>query len=219
MEKKSRDCLLLVAYIILTIILPKVIGNLNHDITVSFNTYYSFFTYLILFMIIILLKTEKFISDYKKFKKNLWEEVNRIITYALIVILLFVITGILISNLHISNENENTINQYIYNNQILTGICIIFLGPVVEEIIFRQLFMDNMKKYILATLISSILFGLIHCMDGVILYRDLHQLINGLNYFVFGFSLCLVYKKTKNIYSIIIIHAASNILAMVSSSL
>lgn len=85
---------------------------------------------------------------------------------------------------------------------ISTGI----IGPIFEEILFRYIFYNRLKKkYSIKTaiLINSIVFALIHMTP-----------INMLYAFILGIILNLSYEKYQSIISPILIHIAGNIIVL-----
>lgn len=85
---------------------------------------------------------------------------------------------------------------------IFTFISACVLAPIMEEVIFRGFFLQRMahkwgiKK---AVIISSIIFGLGH--------------FDVIGAFMFGVVMCLLYIKTKNIWTNIAVHALNNLIA------
>ena len=86
----------------------------------------------------------------------------------------------------------------------------VVVAPVMEEIVFRGMILESMKKYspLFALIFSSVLFALAHLN----LYQGLP---------VFGMSLAfgLVYLKTGSLAASIYMHFVNNLLAVVASYL
>lgn len=83
-------------------------------------------------------------------------------------------------------------------NLISSGI----IGPIYEEILFRYLLYNRLKKKYQSTkaiIITSILFGLIHISPIKIIYA-----------LILGFIINFSYEKNKNILAPILIHIAAN---------
>ena len=93
-----------------------------------------------------------------------------------------------------------------------TNIFIVFistclLAPIVEEIMCRGLILNNLlskKSILFSILISSIIFGVIHL-----------NLLQGLNAFILGISLSIVYIKTRNLYACMLGHFLNNIISII----
>ena len=83
-----------------------------------------------------------------------------------------------------------------------TGI----VGPILEEILFRYVFYNRLKKkYSKKTsiIINSTIFALVHLSPISINYA-----------FILGITLNLVYEKYKNIKAPILVHIAGNIMVL-----
>lgn len=96
-------------------------------------------------------------------------------------------------------SEETTFLQY-----LLIFVMISFLGPLVEEIIFRGVLIERFGLkygYTKAVFISSILFGILH--------------VDIIGAFLFGLVLSLIYLKTKSLLLPFLIHAANNAVATV----
>ena len=100
-------------------------------------------------------------------------------------------------------------------NPLTTEILILGLAPAIfEEVVFRGIFMDNLKKSgksdMAALLISALFFGLIHMTNAVngnipqALVQTGYSIVVGL---VFG----AIYIRTGDLLSVMIAHAAIDI--------
>lgn len=89
-----------------------------------------------------------------------------------------------------------------YEPYIWTLLDVVILGPIIEEIIFRGLMINILRKkvnYIWAIAISAVLFGIWH---GI--------LIQGVYTAIMGIILGYVYIKTDNLFYPILIHMGNN---------
>lgn len=80
------------------------------------------------------------------------------------------------------------------------------IGPIYEEILFRYIFLNRLKKYYSpkkAILINTIIFALIHINPIKIIYS-----------FILGLIINITYTKHKNIISPILIHISANTIAI-----
>ncbi|RJX24694.1 MAG: CPBP family intramembrane metalloprotease [Acholeplasma sp.] len=97
---------------------------------------------------------------------------------------------------------------------ILMIVSAVFIGPVVEELIFRKALFGLIKKDSLALIASTVIFGLIHVIGESSIQA---ALINGLSYFVMGFVFGLIYLKNKrNIVVPILVHILSNAISILA---
>lgn len=99
-------------------------------------------------------------------------------------------------------EDGNVINTSNIYMTIFTFISACVLAPIMEEVIFRGFFLQRMAyKWGIkrAVIISSLIFGLGH--------------FDVIGAFMFGVIMCLLYIKTKNIWTNIAVHALNNLIA------
>ncbi len=92
-----------------------------------------------------------------------------------------------------------------------TVVSTVIMAPIMEELMIRGLTLNKLlsgsKKWT-AIIVSSIVFGVIHM-----------NLLQGLNAFVLGVVLALVYYKTRSLITCMLCHAANNILSVVGGVL
>jgi len=91
---------------------------------------------------------------------------------------------------------------------ILMIISAVFIGPVIEELIFRKALFGLIKKDSIAIIVSTLVFGFIH----VVTEKSFAEaIVNGVAYFVMGFVFSYIYIKAKrNIMIPIIVHIINN---------
>ncbi|WP_369903609.1 type II CAAX prenyl endopeptidase Rce1 family protein [Bacillus manliponensis] len=84
-------------------------------------------------------------------------------------------------------------------SKVLSVISVCIFAPIMEEIIFRGFFLNRMAyKWGIkpAIIVSSLMFGFGH--------------IDVIGAFLFGVIMCLLYIKTKSLWTAIIVHALNN---------
>lgn len=87
---------------------------------------------------------------------------------------------------------------------LLISSCII--GPIYEEIIFRYILLNKLKKFNspkTSIIISSLIFSILHLNPTKIFFS-----------FILGLILNITYNKTNNIITSIIIHISTNTIAL-----
>ena len=97
-------------------------------------------------------------------------------------------------------SNNNLIPLYI--SILSSGI----IGPILEEILFRYILLNKLKKFNTkktSIIIATIIFGIIHINPIKIIYA-----------MILGLVLNIIYSKTNNIKSSIIIHISANIISI-----
>jgi uncharacterized protein len=89
-----------------------------------------------------------------------------------------------------------------------------FLGPIVEELIFRKAFFAVFKNPIIALFVSSITFGLIHVIAEP---TFLDAVMTSIPYVLLGFVFGYIYlKNNRNVWIPIIVHIISNSISIIS---
>ena len=85
----------------------------------------------------------------------------------------------------------------------ITLFCAVLISPILEEIFFRKLLIDRLKKYgeRLAVVLSSVLFALSHATSQQLFYS-----------FFFGIILSTLYVKTGRVRYTILLHIIVNFL-------
>lgn len=132
---------------------------------------------------------------YKKYKKNNKLNINYVIKYILL--------GILLSttyNLYISLIIDYKVSKLPILIQIISsGI----IGPVIEELLFRGIIYNKLKEFNntnKAMIISTIIFSLVHLNIIDIIYT-----------LIVGYILVYIYNKHNNLKYPIILHISLNI--------
>jgi membrane protease YdiL (CAAX protease family) len=93
---------------------------------------------------------------------------------------------------------------------IAAGFMIICVAPFCEEFFFRGFFYGALRtkfSVVAAALIDGLLFGAIHFeggTDGLLIVPPLAAL---------GFIFCLVYERTRSLYTVIALHSINNSIA------
>jgi CAAX protease family protein len=93
---------------------------------------------------------------------------------------------------------------------VVAGIMIICVAPFAEEFFFRGFFYGALRtkfSVVVAALIDGLLFGMIHFeggTDGLLIVPPLA---------VLGFIFCLVYERTRSLYTVVALHSINNSIA------
>jgi CAAX protease family protein len=93
---------------------------------------------------------------------------------------------------------------------VVAGVMIICVAPFAEEFFFRGFFYGALRtkfSVVVAALIDGLLFGAIHFeggTDGLLIVPPLA---------VLGFIFCLVYERTRSLYTVVALHSINNSIA------
>lgn len=102
-------------------------------------------------------------------------------------------------------------DEYLFSQNVasLLGVCII--APIVEEIVFRVVILNQIaKRYNLKSgiIISSLLFGAVHLMNGGLdLFSAIQLIVSGT---LMGMLLSLIYLKENSVWACFTVHALYN---------
>lgn len=121
-----------------------------------------------------------------------------------------ILSSIVNGDYAISN-NQQTIISLTGDNPAITAIIAVFLGPVVEELIFRGIIFRAIRPFgkIPACAVSALTFGLIHVLSAVI-SGNIHEILLIIPYLAMGLSLSVIYEKRRNILLPICVHMTQN---------
>lgn len=175
--------------------------------------------YLILMFLIVIIM----IPDIWKQGKKFIQSPKTLLLIPLGVILVFFLDNLLMENIiqaflwklagsAPANSNTERVFEMIRNSPIFFFFLTCFLGPVLEEILYRYTAFGLVEKRSvwLAHIITALLFAFQHVVDAGIYGGDATQFINIGGYMVFSLIMTSIYSKTKNLCIPILIHIATN---------
>lgn len=87
----------------------------------------------------------------------------------------------------------------------LAFVSLVLLAPIAEELLFRGFLFGNLRRHIsfvLATIITSLLFALAHGQWNV-----------GIDVFIVSLALCYLRERTGNIWAGVMLHMIKNMIA------
>ncbi len=144
--------------------------------------------------------------------------------YVLISILAFyvvtIVSNVLSNALYndSSSTNQDTIVAIVKNNAlcfIIMTIQACIIGPIVEELIFRQALFDVINNKYAAIAFSSILFAAMHITTSSGSLRFMLSII--IPYLASGICFGVIYEKGhRNIWPSILVHMITNFLSILS---
>jgi membrane protease YdiL (CAAX protease family) len=123
-------------------------------------------------------------------------------------------TFVILYSLLFAPEGEQSVTEDLGADQstaklILAGFVVIVVAPIGEEFFFRGFFYRALRSrltVLVAAAIDGIVFGLIHFSGS-----DTLDLLPVLGFL--GFVFCLVYERTKTLYTVIALHSLNNSIA------
>ena len=88
-----------------------------------------------------------------------------------------------------------------------------FIGPILEELIFRWFIFSSINKsLIIKVIVSSILFGLMHFIPSIGAISLNELCLQSIQYVSAGIAFCLVYIKRGNVVFGIAAHMSINLM-------
>ncbi|WP_119326979.1 type II CAAX endopeptidase family protein [Companilactobacillus musae] len=146
----------------------------------------------------------------QKFTKGTW---SIIIVATLLTLLINFATVPFMRN---SNANVDALKLVANNSMIILIFFTIFVAPILEEILFRGIFMNwfFVNNPILSIIVSGVIFGYVHAPFGAGT-----DWIYALSKVLLGVVLAGVYYRTKNIKADITVHFLNNFLAILAGAI
>jgi len=177
-------------------------GEKAHAIIIALFLYLLFFLFLIPYYI--------HYPDRIKDKKlvRIWKEIGFTIRYPLrdLFILVFYVASFLVLFYNAIGEIVNTGTLFFDPSGITAWIVVGFFWAIAEEITFRgYLIMGLQRKTnsLITIIVSSVLFGLYHSLQGFIHYGIWDAMLNA---FLFGIFLAILRIKSKSFFIPFVIH-------------
>lgn len=139
------------------------------------------------------------------------------IIYNLIVLLIYPDFG--------TNQNQNAVVDMIQNIPVLSFFSVAIFAPLAEEITYRLCLTGTIakKSKIIAIVVSSVLFGLIHSafIDLSFLTMTKEEIINEVvalpSYVISGLVMAIAYTKEDSLAVSITAHFTNNFIAFIQS--
>lgn len=144
------------------------------------------------------------------FKRSTW------LIVGIAVLLTFAINAVTVPLMNKSNANVDALQLVAKNNIAILVFFTIIVAPILEEILFRGIFMNWFfaNTPIVSVLLSGLFFGYAHAPLSANT-----DWIYFLSKVLLGVVLASVYSKTKNIKANITVHFLNNFLAILAGAL
>lgn len=152
---------------------------------------------------------DKFLErNHGKVKKNFIKKVKKIVKEILMYVLVSTIYNFILG-LFIDGKpgNQEGIEQNLPDGLVFSLILIVFIGPILEEFIFRFLPSKFIKNKMLYIIISSLVFAGLHVFDDPNAFYYIWCYLPDALYW------CYRYYKTKDILVPISLHMCNNFIA------
>lgn len=175
---------------------------------------------LLAMMIALIIQTIKcydlLVDSFKEFLRSIAKNIRVILICFAILFGSMLIFGLMYEFFGIegSSANQENLIAISGNNRFGFILLAVVFAPLLEEMVFRGAIFASMRKhgrYILAFLVSSLAFGLLHIVADITeLVFKWEQLLFLMQYSVLGLLMAIAYEKTGSIWSSIFLHALWN---------
>ena len=114
------------------------------------------------------------------------------------------------------NVNDNSIGAMVQQNYTLMAIGAVILAPITEELLFRGLIFRGLydRSPAVAHILTMVLFSLIHVSGYVGMYDIKLLFFCFLQYLPAAYCLNFAYRYSGNIIAPILMHMATNLVAL-----
>ena len=180
----------------------------------------SYLVYVVLALYGFFLFKDRLIQQWNEIRKTkrkfFFEVLKGWLLLFLITILFALLSEILKQVLGLSGQgqNEASIQSAFKEQPLLIVVFACVIGPVVEEVFFRQILLKYLRKYLsswLSIFIVGLAFALTHMHS-----LDLSEWINAIYYLGGGLAFSIIYVKEKeNIYYPLVVHMIVNSLSFI----
>lgn len=207
--------------------------NFINDYTIGQNALIMFFSYVIVLVPLFLLNRKRLVYDFISFKNDKQTKpigfiVQGFAEFFVVTIALGLVQTLLSQAFGFGTDSVNQASIEIMLKSkyaVLMIVTVVFIGPLVEEIVFRTSIFNLVKNKKLAILISSIVFGSIHLVTELIMlfsgqftfFLLAETLAMSIPYVGMGVFFAYLYNKSnQNLFVVYVIHALANLLSVVT---
>lgn len=214
---KSLISFLLIISMLFWGIIPTILlalFNINPETLSNTTKYIITFINDLLYLILLTSIYYKTIKKdlYKYFNNNFKNNFKTSLSYWGVGLLIMYISNIIIAivtNGQIA-QNEEAVRSLINIAPLYMAFQVGIYAPLTEELIFRKSIRDIIDNKYIYALISGLIFGGLHAITSI---NNLISLLYLIPYCSLGIAFGLLYAKSNNIFSTIIIHSIHNLLA------
>ena len=203
------------------LICPSLFSSLFNSGINSSNFWISNFSrlavYLGTFLVILLIVRKDIFNQFKEFIKNPKKVLNKGFTYWMYGLIVMLISNLIVTSI-VGNiaVNEQSTREMITSAPIYAIPTIIFIGPFLEELVFRFCFRKAFTKEIPYALFCAFIFGLLHVLTAFESFTltsfltHASELLFIVPYGSLGYFFAKAYYETDNIFSSVIPHILHN---------
>ena len=184
------------------------------------STIANYLVYVVLALYGSFLFKDRLIQQWNEIRKTKRKFFFGVLTGWLFLILMTILFALLseilkqVLGLSGQGQNEASIQSAFKEQPLLIAVFACVIGPVVEEVFFRQILLKYLRKCLsswLSIFIVGLAFALTHMHS-----LDLSEWINAIYYLGGGLAFSIIYVKEKeNIYYPLVVHTIVNSLSFI----
>ena len=172
---------------------------------------------IIIFLVLFMIFRKKIVEDFKKMKTDLKKNLNIGFKYYFVGFLIMIASNLLLTLIFGGMATNEEVNrQYLKMYPLYSIVAMVFVGPLVEEIVFRLGFRKSFDKWLPYALFSGLFFGALHvytAFEGMAfaeMLKNWNQVLYIVPYSALGFAFAKAYFETDNIWTTMLIHVLHN---------
>ena len=193
-------------------LIPVYLFHLDHsNLSIAMRVVLSTFSSFIIAIVLFFLYRKELIEEFKKFKKNLLENIDTGFHYWLIGLGIMIISNLILTFVFNTGtaKNEAAVQEMIQALPYLMILDAGILAPFNEEIVFRKTLKDIFLNHKWLFVISSfLLFGGAHVIGSASSWKDYLFIIP---YGALGASFAVAYAKSDTVFTSMTVHMIHNI--------
>ncbi|MDY6063305.1 MAG: type II CAAX endopeptidase family protein [Erysipelotrichaceae bacterium] len=183
----------------------------NESLSILLKIIYT----LVITVVFIFIMRKALVDDFKNIKGNYKAVIIQTLKYLGLMLVANLIIGNLLNLIGSSSENEAALKEVMNLSLPLLFVNAVIFAPIVEEAVFRLAIFRPLreKNRIVAYVVSSVLFGLLHVIGSANLINYLQIIL----YASMGYFLAKNYEKNNSLIASISLHFLNNLLAFTLS--
>mgnify|MGYP000923594612 FL=1 len=180
----------------------------------------TYLAYIVVFLYACFLFKSEFLQCWKKVRNSKRKFFLGVLKGWLLLFLMTILFALLseilkqVLGLSGQGQNEASIQSAFKEQPLLIAVFACVIGPLVEEVFFRQILLKYLRKHLsswLSIFIVGLAFALTHMHS-----LDLSEWINAIYYLGGGLAFSIIYVKEKeNIYYPLVVHMIVNSLSFI----
>lgn len=219
-KQKSLIILKSIAIFLFYIILQLLLNKRIKTNSMLFLNIQEIIVGIIIMLIIGALMKDTLKESLKNFKKNKKENIKIALKFWLIGFLAMIIANFFINYIFFKGQlaTNEIQNREIFNKlPIYCTFAFLIYSPFVEELIFRATYKKAFKNIYIYTIVSGLIFGLLHIISAFSINDISTNWSQILYIFPYGFMGAMfgyIYFKTNCIFNTMIVHFLHNCIAL-----